>query len=164
MKLLLAAALLAVASAFAPPLSVRPQSAVRARISMDEEKKPEKKAPTRSPGEGNPFSAAGIAYSEANKDGGDAYQPRAISDATVVDVFQGTLETEDEPWHSTARINTVVGLSTLKCAPLHPPSPPFFCGRLGCRRALPTGSHAVRPPRPRLQGRDAVECCRQGRR
>ena len=131
MRLLLAAALVGVASAFAPPLSVRPQSAMRAAVVMADEKKaaPKKeKAPPKPkvPGEGDPFGAAATAYSEANKDGGSAYQPRGISDATVIDIYQNSIESEDEPWHATCRTSNVLGIGSLSCAA----RPPFWsCGR-----------------------------------
>lgn len=68
------------------------------------------------PGEGDPFGAVAQAYSEANKDGGSAYQPRGISDATVIDMYQNAIETDDEPWHSTCRTPNVLGISSLEAA------------------------------------------------
>ena len=121
LRLLTAAALVGAASAFAPPLSVRPQSAMRAAVVMADEKKaaPKKeKAPPkpRLPGEGDPFGAAALAYSEVNKDGLSAYQPRGISDATVIDVYQNCIESDDEPWHATCRSSNVLGVSSLTYA------------------------------------------------
>ena len=45
--------------------------------------KPEPKP--KLPGEGDPFGNIAQAYSVANRDGGSAFQPRAISDATSID-------------------------------------------------------------------------------
>ena len=107
------------ALAFAPPLSVRPTSAVRSSVVMDEKKAaPKKEKPPPKPkvaGEGDPFGAVAQAFSEANKDGGSAYQPRGISDATVIDMYQNAIETDDEPWHSTCRTPNVLGISSLEC-------------------------------------------------
>ena len=101
LKLSLVAAAVGLSSAFAPPMSVRPASALRAAVSMDEKEAPKKakkekaEPKPRAPGEGDPFGAIAQAYSEANKDGLSAYQPRGISDATVIDkgqiVFAGTI-------------------------------------------------------------------------
>lgn len=117
MQKLLLAALVGAASAFAPPLSVRPASALRASVSMDEKKVAKKKeAPPpkpKVPGEGDPFGPIAQAYGEANRDGGSTFQPRGISDATVIDVYQSYIETDDEPWHSTCRPSAVVGLDGL---------------------------------------------------
>ena len=119
-RFLAVAALVAAASAFAPPLSVRPTSAVRSSSIVMEEKaakaKKEKPPPKpKVPGEGDPFGAVAQAYSEANKDGLSAYQPRGISDATVIDMYQNAIETDDEPWHSTCRTPNVLGISSLEC-------------------------------------------------
>ena len=110
---------IASASAFVAPLSVRSQS--MAAISMDEKKAAPKKkeAPPpkpKVPGEGDPFGDVAQAYSEANKDGGSAYQPRAISDASVIDAYQTIIESDDEPWHATCRPVAVVGLDGLEYA------------------------------------------------
>ena len=58
--------------------------------------KKEKKEIPRIPGEGDPFGEIATAYSIANRDGGSAFQPRGISDATVIKPQY--IETEDEPW------------------------------------------------------------------
>lgn len=114
-KLVLCA--LGVAHAFTAPLSVRSNSVV-ASISMDEAKtapKKEKPPPKpRLPGEGDPFGEVAQAFSDANKDGGSAYQPRGISDATVVDAYQSYIEADDEPWHSTCRPVAVVDMAGLE--------------------------------------------------
>merc|ERR1740127_448792 len=96
-KLLLAASV-AAATAFAPPLSVRSASvAARAFVVAEEEKKVAKKEKPppkpRLPGEGDPFSTEAQAYSDLTRDGGETggapvYQPRGISDAGVIDVYQ----------------------------------------------------------------------------
>ena len=78
-------------------------------------KKEEKVEVAKLPGEGDPFSAEAIAYSEANKDGGSAFQPRGISDATVI-TDAGYIENDDEPWHSTCRPTATIDLATLAYA------------------------------------------------
>lgn len=115
------AALCGAVSAFVAPLSVRSSSAVSIR--MEDEPKAAKKAKKEKPppkpklpGEGDPFGAIAQEYSEANKDGLSAFQPRGISDATVIDAYQSYIESDDEPWHSTCRPVAVVGLDGLACA------------------------------------------------
>jgi hypothetical protein len=54
---------------------------------------------------GNPFEKGGIRTAVP------AYQPRGISDATVQK--KQYIETEDEPWHSTAKETLVVGMDDL---------------------------------------------------
>ena len=88
----------------------------------DEPKTKEKVEKVLLPGEGDPFSAEAIAYSEANKDGGSAFQPRGISDATVID-DAGYIENEDEPWHSTCRPGGYADIATLAYVPRTPPGP-----------------------------------------
>jgi hypothetical protein len=66
------------------------------------------------PGEGDPFGDVAQAISDATRDGGgDAGAPMAITDATVVDVYQPYIETMDEPWHATCRSSNVLGLEPL---------------------------------------------------
>jgi len=110
-------ALLGAASAFAPPHMARlSQSSVRMMAEKEAPaKKAKKEAPPpkpKLPGEGDPFSPEALAYSEKNRDGGSAFQPRGISDATVIDKYQPYIENDDEPWHATCK-GSVVGLDTL---------------------------------------------------
>jgi len=118
--IVLSAAVCAV-SAFAPPLSARPQSAVRAAVSMEEKaaKAAKEKPPPkpRVPGEGDPFGEVAQAFSEATKDGGASVEaPKGISDALVIDVYQPYIESMDEPWHATCRSSSVIGLDSLAAA------------------------------------------------
>jgi len=120
MQKLIIACAVALASGFAPPMSVRPQSAMRASVSMEEEKAAKKEKPPpkpRVPGEGDPFSEVAQAYGNANRDGGSAFQPRAISDATVIDCYQSYIEADDEPWHATCKSpGNILGIDTLTAA------------------------------------------------
>ena len=68
------------------------------------------------PGEGDPFGEIAQAFSEANRDGLSAFQPRGISDATVIDAFTNCIDTDDEPWHSTCRPVAVVDIAGLASA------------------------------------------------
>jgi len=120
MKLLLVAYVAAV-SAFAPPLTARPQSALRARVSMEDAPAPKAKAKKEAPppkpkvpGEGDPFGEVAQAFGDATRDGGASVEaPKGISDATVIDVYQPYIETMDEPWHATCRSSNVLGLDPL---------------------------------------------------
>ena len=110
------AALVAGASAFAPPLSAVSRSA-RAAVVMEEKvaKKAKKEAPPpkpKLPGEGDPFSPEAQAYSEKMKDGLDAFVPRTISGEGVF-MPSTYIEDEDEPWHSTCRSSNVLGTEKL---------------------------------------------------
>ena len=50
----------------------------------------------------------------ANRDGlGSVDAPAAISDATIIDVYQPYIESADEPWHVTCRSSNVLGLDAL---------------------------------------------------
>lgn len=40
--------------------------------------------------------------------GEEAFQPRGISDASVIDSYQTYIETMDEPWHATCRPTTTI--------------------------------------------------------
>ena len=111
MRVLLVSVLLAGVSAFAPPLSRVAGVSTRASLQMADAPAPaakkEKEEPVRVPGEGDPFSAAAKAAAPE-----PARQPRAISDATVVDRIQASnyIDNEDEPWHATARGTNVLGM------------------------------------------------------
>jgi len=113
---LLVAALLVSASAFAPPMTR--VGVARCSVRMEEKaaKKAKKEEPPpkpKAPGEGDPFGAVAQAFSEANKDGGSAFQPRGISDANVIDCYQTYIESDDEPWHATCKGGTVLGIEQL---------------------------------------------------
>lgn len=118
LKVVAAAALCATASGFVAPVSVRASSTVAIRM---DEAAPKKAAPKKEkpppkpkvPGEGDPFGEIAQAYGNANRDGGSAFQPRGISDATVVDAYQAVIENDDEPWHSTCRPVTVLDIPGL---------------------------------------------------
>lgn len=117
MKLTLVAAGIAVATGFAPPMSLATHSMTMAPVSirMDEKvaKKAEKAKPPpkpRLPGEGDPFSAEAKAYADTYAPQSPA--PRTIADATVMDRFAGYIEEMDEPWHATCQ-TTWVGTDAL---------------------------------------------------
>ena len=109
-RFLLIAMCIAFAAAFQAPASAL--SMRSAAISMDEKAAPKKEKPPpkpRVPGEGDPFGPEGMAFGDANKDGKKgAFQPRAISDASVIDKFQASnyIEAYDEPWHATCQTVT----------------------------------------------------------
>merc|ERR1719181_1016308 len=77
--------------------------------------KKEKKEIPRIPGEGDPFGEIATAYSIANRDGGSAFQPRGISDATVT-LGNDYIENDDEPWHHTCKATFVGTAEALTCA------------------------------------------------
>jgi len=100
----------------------RPRVAMRsASVVMAEEIDMVKTVPWGDEREGKPFGGADRDASyDANKSrqlGGirestEAYQPRAISDATVPKPQY--IESDDEPWHSTCRSTTVITKSNLE--------------------------------------------------